>query len=90
MANSYKFSHRMSGQNSNSDLRGVRRVCNHLNCVEISEVIKSTGLPNNGQKCYPILSGLNTKARKVHSSDYPDKNAQCLTYGFPLSLTIHD
>ena len=56
-------------------------------CIEIANVIKSTGLPNYRLARIPIISNLNIEAWEKELSAYPDKHLiQYLKFGFPLSL----
>ena len=56
-------------------------------CIEVTDVIFSTGLPNYRMTFIPIKSGLHLQAWRNHLVDYPDQRLiQYLTFGFPLSV----
>ena len=56
-------------------------------CIEIANIIRTTGLPNYRMARIPIVSNLNTEAWERELSAYPDKHLlQYIKFGFPLSI----
>ena len=56
-------------------------------CIEIANIIRTTGVPNYRMACIPIISNLNTEAWERELSAYPDKHPlQYIKFGFPVSI----
>ena len=60
-------------------------------CIQVAEIIKSTGQPNYRQARFPISSGLNLQAWEHYLQHYPHQNLlQYLKFGFLLSIECPD
>ena len=60
-------------------------------CIEIANIIRSTGVPNYREARIPLVSGLNIKAWETYLKDYPDPLLiEYLKFGFPMSILDYD